>query len=60
VIDNDGDHSLLELSGATTLSAGTHKLRIDFFEAGGEAILELDWAGPRLERQRFPIGKVTH
>jgi hypothetical protein len=60
VIDNDGDHSLLELSGATTLSAGKHKLRIDFFEAGGEAILELDVAGPDGKRRPFPIEKVTH
>ena len=34
VIDNDGDHSLLELKNATKLTAGTHKLRIEFFEAG--------------------------
>jgi hypothetical protein len=60
IINNDGDHSLLELSGATKLSAGKHKLRIDFFEAGGEAILELDLAGPGLERRRFPIEKVSH
>ena len=60
VIDNDGDHSLLELSGATKLSAGKHKLRIDFFEAGGEAVLALELAGPGLERRRFPIEKASH
>ena len=60
VIDNDGDHSLLELNSATKLSAGKHKLRIEFFEAGGEAILELDLAGPGMERQPFPIEKVSH
>jgi PA14 domain/Chitobiase/beta-hexosaminidase C-terminal domain/Calcineurin-like phosphoesterase len=60
VIDNDGDHSLLELSGATKLSAGKHKLRIEFFEAGGEAILELELAGPGMERQRFLAEKVSH
>jgi hypothetical protein len=60
VIDNDGDHSLLELNGATKLSAGKHKLRIDFFEAGGEAVLELDLAGPNLERRRFPTEKMSH
>ena len=60
VIDNDGDHSLLELSGATKLSAGKHKLRIEFFEAEGEAVLELELAGPGLERQRFPVEKVSH
>ena len=42
------------------MSAGKHKLRIDFFEAGGEAILELDLAGPGMERQPFPVEKVSH
>jgi hypothetical protein len=60
VIDNDGDHSLLELTGAKKLSTGKHKLRIDFFEAEGEAILELQLAGPGLERQRFPVEKMSH
>jgi hypothetical protein len=60
VIDNDGDHSLLELTGDKELSAGTHKVLIEFFEAGGEAILELDLAGPGMKRQPFPVDKVTH
>ena len=60
VIDNDGDHSLLELKNATTLTAGPRKLRIEFFEAGGEAVLELDVEGPGMERQPLPIEKVSH
>ena len=60
VIDNDGDHSLLELSGKKELSAAKHKLRIEFFEAGGEAVLELDVAGPGMKRQPFPVDRVSH
>jgi hypothetical protein len=60
VIDNDGDHSLLELTGEKELTSGSHKVRIEFFEAGGEAILELEMAGPGMERQAFPVDKVTH
>jgi hypothetical protein len=60
VIDNDGDHSLLELKNSTKLSAGTHQIRIEFFEAGGEAVLELDVEGPGMERQPLPIEKVSH
>jgi hypothetical protein len=60
VIDNDGDHSLLELTGEKQLTGGSHKVRIEFFEAGGEAILELDLAGPGMERRAFPVDKVTH
>jgi hypothetical protein len=60
VIDNDGDHSLLELKNGTKLSAGTHPIRIEFFEAGGEAVLELDIEGPDMKRQPLPIEKVSH
>ena len=60
VIDNDGDHSLLELKGAKELSAGEHKLRIDYFDAIGEAILELNLEGPGMERQPIPFEKVSH
>jgi hypothetical protein len=60
VIDNDGDHSLLELKKTTNLTAGTHRLRIEFFEAGGEAVLELDVEGPGMKRQSLPIENVSH
>lgn len=60
VINNDGDHSVLELSGKMHLSAGTHRLRLEFFEAGGEAILELDMEGPGMKRQPLPFDKISH
>jgi hypothetical protein len=60
VVDNDGDHSLLELQGAAKLTAGKHRLRIEFFEAGAEAILELGVEGPGMERQPLPIENVSH
>jgi len=60
VIDNDGDHSLSEISGKTHLSAGTHLLRIEFFEAGGEAILELELEGPDMPRQPLPFDRISH
>ena len=60
VIDNDGDHSLLELKGTKQLTAGVHQIRIEFFEAGAEAILELDVEGPGLERSPFPVEKASH
>ena len=60
VVDNDGDHSLLELSGTTELSAGTHDLRIEFFDSLGEAILEIGVEGPDMPRQPLPFDKLSH
>jgi hypothetical protein len=60
VIDNDGDHSVLELSGKAKLSAGEHQLRLEFFDSLGEAILELEMEGPGMKRQPLPFEKVSH
>lgn len=60
VINNDGDHSVLELNAMTTLSAGTHRLRLEFFDSLGEAILELDVEGPGLSRQPIPFARLSH
>lgn len=60
IINNDGDHSLLELEGSTELAKGKHKLHIEFFEAGGEAVLQLGMAAPGQPRQPFPVAKATY
>ena len=60
VIDNDGDHSLLELSGANEIVCRKAQAPHRLFRSRGEAILELDLAGPGLERRPFPIEKVSH
>ncbi|WP_246850573.1 family 16 glycoside hydrolase [Nocardioides xinjiangensis] len=47
VIDHDGLHGDTAKTGTTTLTAGTvHKLRIDYFEAGGGERLLLEWMPP--------------
>jgi len=60
VIDNDGDHSAVELSGKKTLTAGSHRLRLEFFEATGAAILDLDVEGPGMPRQPIPFDRLSH
>ena len=60
VIDNDGDHSSLEISGGADLTAGTHRIRLEFFESLGAAILELDIEGPGMERQPIPFSRLSH
>jgi cytochrome c len=46
VVDFDGIHRPGSRVGTVELAAGLHKLRVDFFEAWGEAELRLDWAPP--------------
>jgi hypothetical protein len=60
VVNNDGDHSAVELSGKTTLTAGSHDIRLEFFESLGAAILDLDVEGPDMPRQPIPFDRLSH
>ncbi len=60
IIDNDGDHSELELSESVALTAGVHDLKLEYFDSLGEAILELDVEGPGLSRQPLPFDWISH
>ena len=46
VVDNDGTHGARTLGGSVGLRAGLHPVRIDWSDAGGDALLELRWQGP--------------
>ncbi len=43
VVDNDGLHGARVRTGATTLTAGTHTLRVEFFEKTGGQVLEVGY-----------------
>lgn len=47
VVDHDGLHGDTAKEGSFTLTAGTvHRLRVDYFEAGGGERLTLEWMPP--------------
>ena len=46
VIDHDGVHAASPMDGEVTLTAGSHELEIDYFQAGGGAVLTLSWLRP--------------
>ncbi|OLT53316.1 PA14 domain-containing protein [Cellulosimicrobium sp. CUA-896] len=46
VVDHDGLHGAEPKEGTTTLTAGTHALFVEFFEAGGGQELHLEWKAP--------------
>ncbi len=54
VVDNDGLHGIVEASGAVTLSAGSHAIRVTFFEKGGGQHLEVSWQGPGIAKGPIP------
>ena len=48
VIDNDGLHGAEPRQGRLTLEQGWHRVRLEYFQAGGAKQLSLRWAGPGL------------
>lgn len=60
VADNDGLHSMVTVRGTRPLAAGKHRLRVEFFEAGGGAGLVLAWSGPNTTTTAVPASAFTH
>jgi PKD repeat protein len=46
VVNYDGLHGAGEQSGVINLPAGTHDIRVEYFERGGGQSLAVQWAGP--------------
>lgn len=53
VIKNDGLQPATEDQATINLSAGTHTIEVQYFERGGQAVLDLDWSGPGFGRTQM-------
>ena len=51
VVLNDGVHPHSFKTGEQELQVGSHEIRVEYFEKGGEESLQLDIEGPSLSRQ---------
>ena len=55
VVSNDGLHGSQEQSGVITLQVGRHSIEVDYFQAGGGAVLEARYGGPGIAKQIIPV-----
>jgi hypothetical protein len=60
LIDNDGRHPKVELGRNMRLAAGLHPLRVEFFEASGDAELKLYMQPPDGERREVGPELLFH
>jgi len=59
LIDQWREQSPTEYSASARLTAGRkHDIRIDYYEASGDATLTLAWSGPGLARQTIPAASL--
>lgn len=59
VANNDGLHGMVTVRGTRPLAAGKHRLRVEFFEAGGGAGLIMAWSGPGTTTTAIPGSALT-
>ena len=54
VVDNGGAHPLKRSSGTVDLNKGHHRIKMRYFDIGGEAVLRLLWKPPGMTESPIP------
>lgn len=58
IVDNDGDHGVMERSGSLELTKGRHLIRVEFFNGGGGYHLDVKYSGPSIPKQIIPANHL--
>ncbi|MBW8200967.1 alkaline phosphatase family protein [Flagellimonas abyssi] len=58
IVNNDGDHGVMERSGSLELSEGRHLVRVEFFNGGGGYHLDVKYSGPNTPKQIIPADRL--
>jgi hypothetical protein len=61
LVDNEGLHGMVKKCGTITLSAGSHTVYVEGFQAGGGVGMRLEYSGPDTDKQEVPMpsGRVS-
>lgn len=60
VVDNHGQHGMVEEEGELHLAAGRHAFELTYFEHYGGNGLEVRWSGPGFEKRALEFGVLSH
>ncbi len=60
VVNNDGQHASIEKQGTVFLNQGTHKIRVIYFQAGGQKNLSIYFQGAGMNKQEIPENMLFH
>ena len=58
VVDNDGEHGVVENKGALFLQPGKHPITISYFQSGGSQAFDVYYKGPGIEKQHIPASML--
>jgi hypothetical protein len=59
IVENDGGHPAEEKDGKVTLTAGSHKIAVLYYQHGGERSLHVSYSGPDIEKKPIPDASLT-
>ena len=60
VVDNDGLHSMTEVSGSVALAAGHHPIRVTYFEKNGGNQLNIYFESVKIQKRFIPDNLLFH
>ena len=58
VVNNDGNHGVMEETGSVELTAGKHPILVEYYNNGGGFWLDAFYKGPGLTKQLIPADKL--
>jgi len=58
IVNNDGNHGVMEETGTVELSVGRHPIRVSYYNNGGGFWLDAFYKGPGLTKQLIPADKL--
>jgi len=58
LVENDGLHGQQEASGTAYLAPGIHSIRVVYFQASGDAILNVCYQGPGVPKMKLPTSEL--
>jgi len=58
IVNNDGDHGVVEKSGTAMLDKGRHAIRVEYYNASGGFWLDAMYKGPGVPKQIIPANKL--
>ena len=54
LIENDGNHAMVEEPGCVGLKAGYHSIEVQYMQCGGGKGLKVSWEGPGIKKAEIP------
>jgi len=60
IVDNNGQHAIIEKEGKIALAEGYHPIRVTFFEKAGGEDLKVYFKGPDIKKQAIPDALLFH